>query len=194
MLTTGFDTETSWMHDFKKDIDDSSQPFPLELGLCTFDENRNPIHKISLLIKPAGMWDHVHPDAQAVHGRSFEDCEKMGVHPMQAFHLARAVLMLSDMVVGHNLDHDLRVMGKLAKALGQPFFVPKVKQFCTMRKWSESGRKLPGDKWNRWPKLEELFPYLTGKEHVGAHSALADAFAAVQCHWKMIEQQGMGAL
>ena len=51
----------------------------------------------------------------------------------------------------------------------------------------KSGQKLY-PKYSSWPKLENLYQRLTGKELEGAHNSLNDVNATVKCFEKLVQK------
>lgn len=185
MLFTAIDTETTGKHNFKLPYNHESQPYPLQIGLVAVDADRKPVHRLCLLLKPAGLWNAIEQEAFDIHGITLDSCLRYGLHPATALKLVNDILSESEMVTAHGIEHDVKVMSNLAESLGMDFFIPKSKQFCTMKEFSKTGVKMPGQTWAKWPSLEELHTHYFGKGFGAAHNALADAEAAMRCFWEL---------
>jgi DNA polymerase-3 subunit epsilon len=191
MLFTAIDTETTGKHDFKLPYNHPGQPFPLQIGLVSVDADRKPVHRLCLLLNPGGLWDAIDKEAFDIHGITLESCYCFGVNPARAVFIINQIILKSETVIAHGIEHDVRVLSNLADALFMKLLIPPEKQFCTMKEFSKAGIKLPGQKWPKWPSLEELHTHYFGKGFSGAHNALSDAEAAMRCFWEMKANKDM---
>lgn len=88
-------------------------------------------------------------------------------------------LALCDFVVGHNVEYDINVLNAEYYRKEKDLPVNLRPSICTM-KGSANICNLPNKK---YPKLEELYYLLKGEKMSGAHNALVDTKAAMDCFW-----------
>lgn len=185
MLFTAIDTETTGK--YKKNIpyNHESQPYPLQIGLVSVDADKKPVHRLCLPLKPAGLWNAIEAEAFNIHGITIEYCNQYGVHPAIALNIMNDIIKESEVVVGHFLEHDIKVMSNMADSLDLGFVVPAAKQFCTMKEYAKIAPKKRCEQYVKWPSLDELHQHYFSKPFGGAHNALSDAEASLRCYWEM---------
>ena len=122
--------------------------------------------------------------ASAVHGITTEralaegrDLEKV----LQEFH---AEISSSEILVGHNIGFDVKVVGAEFIRLNFPPIVPERRKICTMLS-STKYCNLPGRCGPKWPKLQELHNKLFSENFAEAHNAAADINATAKCFFEL---------
>jgi DNA polymerase III epsilon subunit-like protein len=95
----------------------------------------------------------------------------------------------SDVIVAHNLNFDYNVIGAELLRVGYKGNRKKEK-VCTMTVGTDL-LKMPGrfEGTYKFPKLEELYRYLFGLELQGAHDALKDTRACMQCFFELMNRR-----
>ena len=179
-----FDTETTGLPLRSEVLSHPSQPHITQLG-AILEINRNDAMVIDTLIKPDG-WQ-ISPKAQALTGITLEMCEEAGIPIADAVDLFMMMASNADFIVAHNIEFDQKLMAIEYARLNQELHPTTVMcgrpTLCTM-KVSTPILKLPkkdGRVGYKWPKLEELYMFLTKKKLENAHSAIVDITATREC-------------
>lgn len=90
----------------------------------------------------------------------------------------------ASMMVGHNIEFDIRIVGAEMIRLGREDAVGKKPYICTMKAATDFC-KLPGRHGYKWPRLEELYRKLFHKRFPGAHDAMNDVRATLRCFFEL---------
>ena len=191
-----YDTETSGF--IKKDLspDDPKQQWCCQIGaiLSTEDEI---ISQINLLVKANERTIPTYL-TQNVHGISVEDCDKNGFEEAEILEVFAMLMKDEPMEVCHNRKFDRqyidqmfqRQMDNLSDFARSKYFL-QLDSFCTMQDKrivkfcglkNKAGRP-------KWPKLEELYKILFGKDFDNAHNAFADVLATRACYYELIKRE-----
>jgi DNA polymerase III epsilon subunit-like protein len=171
-----FDTETSNLPQRNLPLDHHAQARIVQFGVLLLDEQFNERASFCSLIKPDG-WI-IQPGAQAAHGITQEQCQKYGIAIESALRLFEALRARAFCITAHNISFDNELLNteRTLQNVSSPDFVDG--EYCTMHLMTPIC-KLPkrngGD--YKWPKLQEAYKHVTGKEFEGAHGALADCKA-----------------
>lgn len=177
-----YDTETSGLPDFKAPSDAPHQPHIVEVAAILCDDDGRPVETYHAIVKPT---DWTIPDEVAdVHGIDTETARRVGL-PEEVM-LARFSLMWAraDFRVAHNDSFDARILRIAFQRFGSYEEADRWKDMrsvCTAQR-SAALCALPptakmvaaGFNKHKTPKLEEAAKILLGRDHAGAHSALAD--------------------
>lgn len=160
----------------------------LEVGIEeTFVKGIEPkenVRESSFIIKPKGF--KISSESTAIHGIS--QTEALAKGDELFYVLVSLGRTLNDygnadkkIIVGHNVEYDIKVLSAEYHRLGleNPFANATI--IDTMKE-SVNYCKIPGSHGYKWPKLQELYKFLFGKEFVGAHNALADVNATNECY------------
>ena len=101
----------------------------------------------------------------------------------------RADLAQASLLVAHNIEFDLGVVGaEFYRAGHSENPLDALPHYCTMRETTDVCR-IPGGRWGwKWPTLDELHYHLFGHGLQGAHEALADARACARCYFRLVRQ------
>lgn len=181
-----FDTETIGLPiDYKASYEDvNNWPRIMSLAWCLSDDLGNVLNSQYHMIKPDG-WEVPTDKFWTDNGYSTERSEREGKPIKEVLDLFMADIMQADILVCHNLSFDHRLTwAEFIRAGMQPR--SGMHKICTMMK-STSYCKLPGKngKGYKWPKLEELYEVLFGKQMENAHDALADVMACKDCFFEL---------
>ena len=99
-----------------------------------------------------------------------------GMKPNEVCLWLQRVEKSCDLVVGHNVAFDIKIMDIEFREAGLNSFAPE-KVFCTMKASTDLCR-LPGKGGDyKFPRLEEALRLLCGTELKGGHDALVDTRA-----------------
>ncbi len=129
----------------------------------------------------------VHPSAEAVHGISWDDCNKYGMSALAAYKIFLNIVSKARVLVFHNQKFDTGMLEIEAAYTEQP--LPQIDTFCTMMATMDICQ-LPGRYDNyKWPKLSEALPILCGKElGADAHDAMVDTKGAKDIYFELIKR------
>lgn len=192
------DTETSGLPKDRRALPEDYEKWPriVQVGAILYKcpyENKpgHVLKKYSSLVCPNG-WS-IDPEATKVHGITEEVAKKNGISISKVLDGLTELMPTANAICCHNVSFDVPVIlaeyhrnCKIRRSKDCPIgFLPTI---CTM----EIGKKLcriltegtrkNGDKYlyYKFPKLSELYSYLTGTEFTGKfHSALEDCEATV---------------
>lgn len=192
------DTETNGLpRDFRGAYNDTTNwPRLVQIAWLLADEDGKTLAEKSYIIKPDG-WV-IGGEVSNIHGITTERAHKEGI-PLQGVIDALEVDLIGvKYVVCHNVNFDRPVLAceycRVAQqiqsdAWSNSVIYPTAKHFCTME-MTTNILKIPGkikDTY-KWPKLDELYKYLFGKDVPGRdryHDALFDVRATAQCFFKI---------
>jgi DNA polymerase-3 subunit epsilon len=179
MMWCVFDTETSDLPDFK--LPAHEQP----ARLCHFfalqlDESFEVQREIDLYVQPDG-WT-IAPEARAINGLTEEFLEKEGQPIGTVLDTYTELVKLGYDLAAFNAQFDAKIMRGELRRLDRPDMFEETRNTCLMRASAPicNMPKNNGHKGFRWPKLAEAYHYFTGKALEDAHSAKADAYAALE--------------
>lgn len=184
-----FDTETTGIPlDYKASCTNSDNwPRLVQLGWILSDNLGHEIRRGNKIIRPDGFTIPV--EASNVHGITTERALKEGEDLREVIHRFCEDLNPSSRLIGHNLDYDLHVVGAEFHRLGYDyramFYRPTV---CTMQSTIEFCN-IPGRYGPKWPKLQELYVRLFGREFEDAHDAMADIAATKECYFELVRRK-----
>ena len=182
-----FDTETTGL---PKDYNAPSSntfnwPRLVQLSWILTDEERHRIRKRNLIVKPDGFVIPV--DSTLIHGITTERANEEGIPLADAIEQFKADLEMATFIVGHNVNFDKKVVGAEMIRLGMADEMESKKSYCTMLS-SINYCKILGKDGYKYPKLQELYRKLFGKEFEDAHDALCDTEATEKCFWELKKQ------
>lgn len=186
------DTETTGRPLWKDPSEHPGQPHIVQLAAKLVNlDTREVLKSMDVIVKPDG-WV-IPDDTIAVHGITNERAAAEGIPEADAvrqFLDMAAELSVEEMVIGHNVTFDQRIVriaikrhldvANAVEGAIQPSDVWKaVPSFCTMWK-SKPHTKLPG---NKHPKLTEAYQHFIGKPMEGAHSAGGDVDGCIAVYF-----------
>lgn len=182
-----FDTETSGKYHFDLSPNHPNQPWLMQIALLLADEGGKTLATYSSLVRNGKAYT-VDPGAQSVHGISFEECERYGIHHEFVESILSNFCHRAKTVVAHNLNFDENIIKAFCAKHRKEQFFEGMNRYCTMEA-STSILKLPGQYGKyKWPKLLEAYEFFFGKQFDGAHDALADALACKDVYFAMKER------
>lgn len=182
MLVLSFDTESNGLPQYGKQnpADGPDQPRIVGLAAGLFDDSiDNQIDGIDCIIKPDG-WT-IGEDTTAIHGLTNEICEERGFPIAGVLNQINELMDLADVIVGHNITHDLKMLrGELRRA-GLPDRYSEEDTCCTMRGFQKArGGKLK--------KLGVVFEEVVGVPPENEHLAQADMMMAAHIFFAMRDE------
>lgn len=179
MPTLFFDTETTGKWDFSLDHTHPKQPELIQIGAILRDDNGINRAEIDAIVFTESKIDE---SAYEKHGISLELAEKTGISLKAASLLFEDLIHISDRIVGHNIDFDIKIMKRALWKSELDYTVFDEKdRYCTM-KLSTDVLRLPSKKGFKWPKLEEAYKYFTNEDIINAHNAIVDVRACIKVY------------
>lgn len=192
-----FDTETTGLPLWHCQSDDPQQPHVIQIAAILFDGNGQEHDVFSSLVKP-GRNAVMAPEAFAAHGISLEKANSEGVTPYDALDRFMAMIGKADLVVGHNVSFDIRLMRIMAARWTGKKWDNTLPAFCTMRKSSPIINLPPTPKMiasgfnkPKSPKLGECVAHFFSEELDGAHDALIDVRASIRVFNHLTKELGV---
>lgn len=187
------DSETCDLPDFKRPAEDPSQPHIVQLGAILYNQERRVVSEINLLVRPEG-WK-IAPEAEAVHGISFEMAANYGLPLNKVMEIFSALADRAELLVAHNYDFDNKMLRREYHHLNLGGFAESLrhrKSYCTMKAATPIVNIPPTERmlaagFNK-PKsasMSEAYWFFTGKEMDCAHDAMEDVRACAAVYFAM---------
>lgn len=124
--------------------------------------------------------------ASDIHGITHEMAEEQGVPLFDTMKRFNELVSRSDTLLAHNEVYDNNIVRHALKLLKRTINLPE-RRVCTMMMSKDYCRlppNFPGGDW-KWPRLEEAYRHVFGREMVNAHSSLADITQAVELYQEL---------
>jgi DNA polymerase III epsilon subunit-like protein len=189
-----FDTETTGLPN-KKPALDPNQARLIQLGAILASPEGEILHTINTLVQIGDAT--INPYALAAHGITAKQANEEGLHPKEVFEQFHRLSDSAECLVCHNHNFDFNIIKLTAQQItgyyedptdpdimlseieDLPFYCTMVQatEFCALPKKRGSGFK--------YPKLMELYSILFEKEFSGAHDAMADVTATMECFFEL---------
>lgn len=190
-----FDTETTDLLDFKKDLMHESQPRICQLASALVDpETREIVEEQNVLIKPDG-WI-IQPGAQETHGITLEQCEADGIPMIAALEQFNAMKSRAVRRVAFNINYDKRMMAREAQLYGVPHDSEGLDTFCAMTAAKPICALPPTERMLKYgftghktPNLGEAYRHFFGCDFENAHDAMADVRATIAVYFAILDHQ-----
>ena len=186
-ITLAFDTETTGLIQRGVRLDSPDQPHLVQLGMAQLNEDLEIVQQVSLIIKPDGYT--IPKQASDVHGITTEKAEKFGIPLRTALSTFNQLCLTSDVLVGHNIQFDLKVMRSQLMRNDLPDRTQNMPFFCTLEETRNIIKIPPTERMlevgitdYKSPNLGEAYMHFTGKELVDAHDALVDVLATIEIY------------
>jgi DNA polymerase-3 subunit epsilon len=187
-----YDTETQGLPLFNEPSEDPRQPHIVQLAACLVDlETRKTIASMDVIVRPNG-WS-IPEDVAKIHGITTERAADVGIPEAIALDMFME-LYGGRLRVAHNESFDARIMRIALLRHGRNALTADAwkdgKAECTQQ-LSTPILKLPptekmlaaGRTHFKSANLGEAYRHFTGKELIGAHSALADVQACMAVYF-----------
>lgn len=175
-----FDSETTGLPQWSSPSDHPDQPHVLDLAADLWDTDTG--EKIGSLDCLIDNGIDVPADMTAIHGITRDMCEAEGISPLAAHEQFTDLVRQADMLGGHNVSFDIRMMRIHAARVTGEKWDNLLPTFCTMRKSTNICRILKekprfSEDW-KWPTLTEAMRHFFDEDHGDAHRARPDTDAA----------------
>jgi len=151
----------------------------VELAYIVADPiTRREIKRVRYIIKPNGEYS---TDKTFIyHGISTMKAEADGRDRRLVLDEFCNDLDSVDTIIGHNIKFDYHIVASELVRSGRPNYLASKKRVCTMNMGQDVMHMAKS------PKLVNLYTHLFKKPMEGAHSALGDTLATMECYYKMI--------
>lgn len=171
--------------DFKAPSSDTDNwPRLVQLAWIVTDDDGHRLKESNLIVRPDGF--EIPEETSRIHGITTERALKEGIPLEDAISAFRQDLKEADCIVGHNVVFDKKIVGAEMIRLGLNDELNLMKSLCTMMS-SIDFCQLPAKNGIgfKYPRLQELYVKLFGKQFDDAHNAMCDINATEQCFWKL---------
>ena len=184
-----FDVETTGKINRKAPASARMQPRIVQLGALLEDQDGNKIEEFSAILKCDGI--PIPAEAAGIHGITDRIAAEKGLPRKHCMARLADLTKRAGLVVGHNIEFDSFMVEIEICHLGPDVAPTKgLQTFCTMQAATPLC-KIPspyGYSDFKWPKLEEAYKILCGKELTGAHDALADVMACREVYREILRR------
>lgn len=186
-----FDTETNGLpEDFNTPPSEfENWPRLIELAWVITDEHGQVLSKNDFIIYPEGF--AIRNDVAKLTGITTQKAKEDGSPYRSVLSRFSDDLEDANVIIGHNINYDIAVLeAESARSLYDGYVgidFDHVKKCCTME-MGTNVCKIPSIRGYKYPKLEELYYTLFNREFTGAHNALSDALATVECYFELLEK------
>jgi DNA polymerase III epsilon subunit-like protein len=179
-----FDTETTGLpRDYKAPVSNvDNWPRAVQIAWAVHDKRGKERGRECYIVRPDGY--KIPKDAEKIHGISHSHALRNGVHIEDVLGEFRNAAADSRVVVGHNVEYDINVVGAEFYRIGVKRPFPTSDYVCTMKDTTDYC-KLPGKYGYKWPKLPELHLKLFGKSVKETHRADHDVTTCVKCFFEL---------
>jgi DNA polymerase-3 subunit epsilon len=165
-----FDTETTGIPDYNKDLTDVAQPHIVQLALLLADEDGREVAVWKRAIIPEGYSIDEGGKAYQINKIGNSLVNKYGVSLKSALAMLYHFESLAELKIAHNYRFDGFLLKCAHARAGVEPINPAIDRYCTMKAIAD----IRGTK---FPKLSEIYKEITGRDLEGAHDALADVRA-----------------
>lgn len=183
-----FDTETTGLpRDYRAPLTDfDNWPRVVQISWQLLNSDGSLDRYGDYIIRPDGF--DIPFNAAAIHGITTEKAQRLGVPLQVALNHFLKDLEDSNIVVGHNIEFDINILGCELLRLGIDTGLTKMPTIDTTHAGTDFC-KLPGGRGGgyKYPKLDELHQALFKKGFGEAHNAIADVEATARCFVRMCE-------
>ncbi len=140
-------------------------------------DQQEVIDKNSFIIKPHGFI--IPPESTEVHGITTAEAISRGKDISTILEVIKQKVDDCDYIIGHNVVFDINVLNAEFYRHNGSLPIGLKPYLCTMA-LSNNYCSLPN---NKYPTLEELYHILKGEQLHGAHDAMVDVQATMECFW-----------
>lgn len=180
------DTETTGMILFKEPSDHPDQPHVVDLSCELWDASAQEMVERYDAIVNIGV--PIPPEMTDIHGIT-DEMAASGEAPADVLERFLELTKRADILVGHNVSFDIRMMRIMAARVTGEKWEPMQPSFCTMRKSTNIVKAIKPsatrpDDW-KWPTLTEAVRHFFDEDHGDAHRAAPDCAAARRVYFAL---------
>lgn len=179
------DTETTGFPNTEYSVNHPSQPEVLSLGWI-LSEEATPVSQGQIFIKGS---KHISEGAAKCHGLNREFVNAFGVPVETGSKLVNELITQSQMVIGYNIEFDLKMLDIL---LGSKEGIHRaVKQKCVMQAMTPVCKIMKGNGAGfKFPKLREAYEHcFPGTPAPEYHRALDDCFSTLSIYGWLVNNK-----
>jgi DNA polymerase III epsilon subunit-like protein len=188
-----FDTETNGLpKGINPSITDTQNwPHILQISFILYDDESHNIIDIQDHLINVDNTVEISDECTKIHGITRYKCNKKGISMTDALDIFNNVLQIADIVVGHNVSFDKRIIMveciRQKKAQYFTRFGVRKPEYCTMKTSTqlcaiEKINNTTGEKYFKYPNLSELHEKLFGNKPNGTHDSMADILICMRCY------------
>lgn len=195
-----FDFETSGLYDKTLSPHHIDQAWPVQFGAVYLDRKLNIVRSKASIIKPPHTKAIIADKAFETHGISLARCKKEGISQDEVLDFFAPIFIGNvDRLIGHNVWFDIQFLQRYARRLTGLALIGKLSKssICTMKVGTNVCKLPPTENMKKFkglhnkhksPTLGELYKYLFGKEFKGAHDAMEDVMATLECLRELVRR------
>lgn len=187
-----FDTETNGLPNGKNPSITETHNWPhiLQISYILYDDEKHNIIDIQDHLIKVDKTIAISDECTKIHGITRYKCEKKGIPITDALDLFNNALQQADLVVGHNVSFDKRlIMVECIRQKKAQYFTRlgvRKQEFCTMKTTTElcgieKINMTTGEKYFKYPSLSELHEKIFGNKPKGTHDSTADILICMRC-------------
>lgn len=194
-----FDTETTGLPEENNVsiLETFRWPFIVQLSFIYYDSTKNKVLKVFDEIIKLSDNKIIPFDSTKIHGITNEIMNKKGIEIKQALKSFMEVLKDCDVVVGHNISFDKRmIMVECIRNKISQYFTrgnDKKPEYCTMKNSKNICKILmtnyKGETYFKNPKLCELYNHIFKEEPKNLHNSFVDVLICLRCYFAIIENK-----
>lgn len=179
-----FDTETSGLpQDYNAPTSDvDNWPRLIQLSWIIADQAGDIIKKANYIIRPNGFV--ISESVSKVHGITTQRASAEGIDLTEAIDVFMEDVDKCEFIIGHNVSFDKKIVGAELVRMGRYDTLSNKKSCCTMES-TKNFCKISGNYGYKYPKLQELYYKLFGRNFDNAHNSAADVNATYECYWEL---------
>ena len=187
-----FDTETTGLPLGRNPpIEDTSKfPYIIQLSYILYDTDTNALLNLRDDIINIPNDVIISKESTNIHGITRTICNRKGINLDKAIDDFNEQLNIADIIVGHNVAFDKRmILVESIRLNKEQYFTKqecKKKEFCTMMKCVKLcgivKTSIVGEKYYKFPTLSELYTKLFNKIPIGVHDSIVDVLICLRCY------------
>ena len=196
-----FDTETTGLpKERNPSIYNTSQwPHIIQLSYILYDTNKDKMLVEHDWIIKIPVDTEMSKETENIHGISMEDSQRDGIDIVDALEYFDICLSAADVVVGHNLQFDKKmiIIENIRNKRTSGFKNKKTSEFCTMIngvdicKIYKRSTINPREKYLKYPTQSELHKKLFNQIPQGVHNSWIDILVCLRCYLMMTSEKDL---
>ena len=184
-----FDTETTGLpKNYEAPTSDTKNwPHMVQLSWIITDDKGKELKSQNYIIWPC-RWK-IPEDSTRIHGITQEYAKSVGVRVKEVLSIFMEDFDAADLVVCHNTSFDKAIVGCELERQHIPDRVAAKPDYDTMLKTTDFCQIGWNDYYGtyKWPRLQELYYKLFGRNFESAHNAANDTKATMECFWELVQ-------
>lgn len=182
-----FDTETSGLP-LSRNIplhETNYWPYILQLSYVFCDTEKNYAIKYENDIIKISKDVNINSESEKIHGINYLLCKRKGICIKKALCKFNDYLRKADKIIGHNIDFDKNMI--YVEGFRNNILINNIKsEYCTMKKnihyCGIERLNKNGNKYLKYPTLNELNSKIFNMKPKGLHDALVDVLVCLRCY------------